>query len=205
LFLRREFQRLSAVTDYFALLDESRQPWLDEETLKAKFFALSTSVHPDRVHDLPERERKATQERYTELNAAYNCLRVPKDRLRHLLELETGRKPAQVQQVPPELVDLFFEIGQATRAADEFLKRKALVTSPLLMVGLFDEGQNISERLIALRDNLTARQTQHANECRELKDQWQQKLDRLEQIQQTLSYLHRWTAQLQERIVQLAL
>jgi DnaJ-domain-containing protein 1 len=47
------------VTDYFALLDEPRQPWLDEEALKAKFFALSTSVHPDRVHALPEIERKA--------------------------------------------------------------------------------------------------------------------------------------------------
>lgn len=203
--LRRELQRLSAVTDYFALLDEPRQPWVDEEALKAKFFARSTAVHPDRVHDLPEPEKKAAQEHYTELNAAYNCLRTPKERLRHLLELETGRKPAQVQEVPSALVELFFEIGQATRTADEFLKRKASVTSPLLMVNLFDEGQNISERLTALRDNLNARQSQLANELRDLNDHWQQNLDRLEQIQQTLSYLHRWSVQLQERIVQLAL
>jgi len=191
------------VTDYFALLDEPRQPWLDEETLKGKFFALSTSVHPDRVHDLPEAERKTAHDRYTQLNAAYNCLREPKERLRHLLELHIGRKPAQVQEVPAELVDLFFEIGQATRTADEFLKRKASVTSPLLVVNLFDEGQNISERLTALRDNLAARQAELANELQDLNDQWKQRLDRLEQIQQILSYLYRWTAQLQERIVQL--
>jgi len=203
--VRRELQRLSAVTDYFALLDEPRQPWLDEETLKGKFFALSTSVHPDRVHSLPETERKSAHDRYTELNAAYNCLREPKERLRHLLELEVGRKPATVQQVPAELVELFFEIGQTTRAADEFLKRRASITSPLLLVDLFDEGQNISERLAGLRDNLAARRNQLINELQILNDDWQQRLERVEQMQQTLSYLHRWTAQLQERIVQLTL
>ena len=193
------------MTDYFALLDEPRHPWLDEETLKAKFFALSTSVHPDRVHALPETERKTAHDRYTQLNAGYNCLREPKERLRHLLELQVGRKPVTVQQVPAELLELFFEIGQATRAADELLKRKASTTSPLLLVGLFGEGQNISERLAALRDDLTARRNQLTDELQILNADWQQRLDRLEQIQRTLSYLHRWTAQLQERIVQLAL
>ena len=193
------------MTDYFALLDEPRQPWLDEETLKAKFFALSTSVHPDRVHALPDTERRTAHDRYTQLNAAYHCLREPKERLRHLLELQVGRKPAPVQQVPAELVGLFFEIGQATRTADEFLKRKASVTSPLVLVDLFDEGQNISERLAGLRDNLTVQQGQLTNELQGLNREWQQRLERLEQIQQTLSYLHRWVAQLQERILQLTL
>jgi len=122
-----------------------------------------------------------------------------------LLELEVGRKPATVQQVPAELVELFFEIGQTTRAADEFLKRRASITSPLLLVDLFDEGQNISERLAGLRDNLAARRNQLINELQILNDDWQQRLERVEQMQQTLSYLHRWTAQLQERIVQLTL
>ncbi len=194
-----------AVTDYFALLDEPRQPWLVEETLKAKFFALSTSVHPDRVHGLPEVERKTAHDRYTQLNAAYHCLCEPKERLRHLLELQVGRRPAAVQQVPAGLVELFFEIGQATRAADEFLKRKASITSPLLLVELFDEGQSLSERLAELRDKLSARQSELTNELKTLNDNWQERLDRLEQIQQTLSYLHRWSTQLQERMVQLTL
>ena len=193
------------MTDYFALLGEARQPWLDEEALKAKFYARSNEVHPDRVHALPDADKKIAHERYTQLNAAYNCLREPKERLRHLLELETGRRPAQVQQVPTELVDLFFEIGQATRTADEFHKRKAAVTSPLLLVDLFDEGQNISEQLGALRDNLTARRTQLLGELRELNTHWQKALDRIEYIQQAVAYLQRWGAQLQERIFQLGL
>ena len=203
--MRRKLQRLSAVTDYFALLGERRQPWLEEETLKSRFYALSSSVHPDRARALPEKERISAHERYTELNAAYGCLRQPKERLRHLLELHTGRKLAQVQEVPGELVELFFEIGQACRAADEFLKRKAAATSPLLLAGLFEEGQMISDGLGALRQSLTARQDQLVAEVRSMADDWQRHLARLEQIQQTLSYLHRWSAQLQERIVQLAL
>ena len=78
------------MTDFFALLDEPRRPWLESELLKQKFLALSATVHPDRVHNLGDAERAAAQERYTELNAAYNCLREPKDRLHHLLQLELG-------------------------------------------------------------------------------------------------------------------
>lgn len=193
------------MTDYFVLLDEPRQPWLDEEELKSKFFALSVSVHPDRTHALPVAGRNAAHERYTELNTAYNCLREPKERLRHLIELHTGRKPAQVQQVPEGLVDIFFQIGHACREADEFLKRKTAVSSPLLLAGLFEQGQTISESLAHLQRGLAERQEQLLAQLKQLNDNWEGQLDRIETIQQTLSYLHRWRAQLQERIVQLAL
>jgi curved DNA-binding protein CbpA len=193
------------VTDYFALLGEPRQPWLDEEALKSKFFALSAAVHPDRVHGLSAAERNNAQERATELNAAYACLREPKERLRHLIELQTGRKPVQVQQVPEELVGLFFEIGRACRTADEFLKRKAAVTSPVLLAGLFAEGQTITESLRKLQQQVQARKSRLIAEAQPLNTGWEQKLERLEAVQQTLSYLHRWNAQLQERIVPLAL
>jgi DnaJ-domain-containing protein 1 len=201
--LRREFQRLTVI-DYFALLGEPRQPWVDEEGLRSKFFALSASVHPDRVHALSAAERDNAGERSTELNAAYACLREPKERLRHLIELHTGRKPAQVQQVPEALVDLFFEIGRVCRAADEFLKRKAAVTSPLLLAGLFEEGQAVSDGLRELQQQLHARKEQLLADVKQLNTRWQQELGALEAIQQTLSYLHRWSAQLQERIVSLA-
>ena len=37
--------------------------------------------------------------------------REPRDRLRHLLELELGARPADVQNVPGELADAMFEIS----------------------------------------------------------------------------------------------
>src|SRR5262245_12950395 len=100
-----------AITDYFELLNETRRPWLEPEALQQKFLTLSASVHPDRVHHLGEAERSAAQERYVELNAAYRCLREPKERLRHLLELELGALPKEIQRVPPDLMVCFIEIG----------------------------------------------------------------------------------------------
>ena len=80
------------MADYFALLDEPRRPWLDPEILKDKFHALAATVHPDRVHRASEPEKQEANQRYAELNAAYRCLREPTKRLRHLLELERGKK-----------------------------------------------------------------------------------------------------------------
>src|SRR5712675_2780384 len=120
------------MTDYFALLREQRRPWIDPELLKQKFLGLSAEVHPDQVHGGEESEKRVAQEHYAELNAAYNCLREPKERLAHLLELETGAKPRQVQNVPPDLMDAFMEITNVCRGADAFLAEKNATTSPLL-------------------------------------------------------------------------
>ena len=109
-----------------------------------------------------------------------------------------------MQQVPQMLVDLFFRVGQACREADEFLKRKAAVSSPLLLAGLFEEGQTISDRLATLRAELAGKQDELLAVLKGFNAEWEQDLARLETIQQTLSYLQRWQAQLQERFVQLA-
>ncbi len=99
------------MNDCFALFDERRRPWIDPDLLKQKFLARSAEFHPDRVHSASTQERRAAQERYTELNTAYNCLRDPKERLAHLLELERGAKPTQVQDIPSGLMSLSLEPG----------------------------------------------------------------------------------------------
>src|SRR5438067_139698 len=106
------------MTDYFALLGQPRLPWLDGDSLKAKFLELSATVHPDRVHDGSEIEKQSSHQRSAELNAAYNCLREPKTRLQHLLELEAGAKPKQVEQISPGTMELFMKIGQLCREVD---------------------------------------------------------------------------------------
>src|SRR4051794_20311166 len=107
--------------DYFALLDEPRRPWIEPDQIRSKFLTLSAQVHPDRVHGADEATRQAAQARYAELNAAYNCLREPRDRLRHLLELELGAKPKDVQGVPPDLMALLMEVSRLCREVDAFL------------------------------------------------------------------------------------
>jgi DnaJ-domain-containing protein 1 len=199
------------VTDYFALLNEPRRPWLDAEALKQKFLALSTTVHPDRVHNLGEVERAAAQERYTELNTAYNCLREPKDRLQHLLQLELSVQPHNTQRIPSELMDLSLEVGKLCREADAFLAEKAKVTSPLLQVNFFQRGQEHVDRLQTLRERVNSLNDRLNQELQQIDAAWQSGttprntlLQRLEELHRLFSYFARWTAQIQERVVRLS-
>jgi curved DNA-binding protein CbpA len=204
------------MTDYFALLKEQRRPWIDTDLLKQKFLALSAEVHPDRVHGGEESGKRAAQERYAELNAAYNCMREPKDRLAHLLELETGAKPKQVQNVPSDLMDAFMEITNECRGADAFLAEKNATTSPLLKLQLFERGQEWTEKLMKLQGKINSWREELMGRVKEMDGEWErnrelgsaerQKLfGALEGLCQLLGYFGRWSAQIQERIVQLSL
>jgi DnaJ-domain-containing protein 1 len=205
---------LAHMTDYFALLDEPRRPWIDPESLKQKFLALSAAVHPDRVHSAPDAERRAADRRFSELNAAYNCLREPKERLRHLLELELGAKPAELERVPQGMMDTFFQVGRLCKDVDAFLREKAAVTSPLLQVGVFERAQEWSEKLNSLQRELNARRDELLAELQGMNSLWKSDsrgsprsdlpLARLEQIYRLLGYFGRWSEQLRERIVQLS-
>src|SRR5579862_3451332 len=198
------------MTDFFALLNEPRRPWLEPESLKQKFLALSATVHPDRVHNLGETERAAAQDRYTELNAAYNCLREPKDRLHHLLQLELGALPKDVQRIPSELMDLSLEIGQKCREADALLAEKAKAMSPLLQVKFFERGQELADKMQSMRQRVTALNDELLEKLKLIDSAWQSSepraalLPKVEELYRLLSYFGRWIAQLQERAVRLS-
>lgn len=197
-----------AVTDHFALLNEPRRPWLEPDALKEKFLALSTEVHPDRVHQASEADKVAANRRYTELNSAYNCLREPRDRLRHLLELELGRKPSDLTNVPDDLMDLFFAVGKSLRDVDTFVAEKARASSPMLQVQLFERGQEWIEKLGEVRQTITSRREPLVCELKALSAAWEDNpakpLERLLEIWRLLSFYERWLAQIQERVVQLS-
>ena len=205
------------MTDNFALLDEPRLPWIDPDSLKQKFFPLSAPFHPDRVHGGTDAEKLSANQRYAELNAAYNCLREPKERLLHLLELELGKKPGDIQKIPPGTMDLFVEVGQTCREVDTFLAEKATVTSPLLKVQLFERGQEWSDQLNALQQKINLKRDELSTELRAMNLIWENApkiespdrivalpLERLEQIYRVFSYIARWSEQIQERVVQLS-
>jgi DnaJ-domain-containing protein 1 len=197
------------MTDNFSLLNEPRRPWLDADSLKEKFLKLSSAAHPDRIHGAQESEKLAATQRYTALNSAYNCLREPRDRLRHLLELELGKKPSDLTNVPDDLMELFFAAGKMFRETDAFLAEKAAVTSPLLLVGLFARGQDWIEKLGGLRQKIAARRDALLDELKSLDAAWEQAgvakpLERLLEIWRLLSFYERWLAQIQERVVKLS-
>jgi DnaJ-domain-containing protein 1 len=199
------------VTDYFALLGQFRRPWLDVDALKQKFLTLSATVHPDKIHSANESEKQAASKKFAELNAAYNCLANPKLRLLHLLELERGAKPADIQQIPPALADLFAQVAAVCRDADLFLSEKAKTVSPLLQVQLFERGQGWIDQLSGLQKKLTSLYDEVLAKLKSLDALWTANssnhaalLGDLENLYRLFGYFNRWNAQIQERIVQLS-
>ncbi len=207
------------MTDYFLLLDEPRRPWLDPEALKQKFHARAAAVHPDHLPAAAAAAKVAAQQHYTALNAAYHCLREPKDRLRHLLELELGQKPSDLTNVPDDMLALFRAVGELFRGTDAFLAEKARATSPLVQVQLFERGQEWVEKLGDLRQQIIARRDPLLEELQTLNAAWvedrrwkledgktrdPQLLTRLLEIWPLLGFYERWLAQIQERSVQLS-
>ncbi len=197
------------MSDNFILFNEPRRPWLEPEALKEKFLALSATVHPDRVHNLSPAERENAQQQYTALNAAYNCLREPRLRLRHLLELELGKKPSDLTQVPDDLMELFFVIGKALREADAFLAEKEQASSPLIKVQLFERGMDWTETLGRLQQQINTRRSALVEELKALDADWTwpatpSTLAGLENLYRLFSYFDRWLAQLQERSARLS-
>src|ERR1700689_110060 len=146
--------------DYFALLAQPRQPWLDPDSLKPAFLKQPPRLHPDRVQAASEKEKAAATGRFAELNAAYNCLREPKERLLHLLELEKGAPPANVQSVPADTMDLFMETGQVCRQTDQILAAKSRAASPLLQAQKFEESLEWTARLQGLQERIQLRREQ---------------------------------------------
>jgi curved DNA-binding protein CbpA len=205
------------MTDYFEQLGEPRRPWLDPDPLKAKFLALSQEFHPDRVHGKCASEKEAATNRYASINAAYQCLRDPKERLHHLLELERGTRPGDIQRIPPGTMDLFVQVGQTCRDADEFLARRHASSSPMAKAQLFAEGLKWVDSLQTLQHAITTKHNEIAAELQFMNATFAAApslgsvdrpnhlpLDRLEQLYRALSYVSRWTDQIQERLVQLS-
>jgi len=203
------------MVDCFALLNEPRRPWLDPESLKQKFFALSAGAHPDHRATGSESERRAAQEQYTQINSAYQCLRHEKDRLAHFLELERGVKPEQLSAVPPELMELSIEISRRCREADTLAAEKSKVSASLLKAKLFERSQLATDGLLAQQSRIVAWREQLLAKLRDLDQEWTRVaggsdsdrrpvLGELEELYRLFGYVNRWIAQIQERIAQLS-
>lgn len=203
------------MTDYFALFDEPRRLWIDLEQLKAKFLTLTVEAHPDKIHAATPADRETATRRFAELNSAFNCLREPRERLRHLLQLELGAMPKEVLEIPSDLADLFIEIARLQREVNAFLSGAARIQSPLLRVQVFESAQGWIGRLRAVQARLGDRQADFHQELQALDPEWVRSeydpvqhgvlLQRVEQIHQRLSFYGRWSVQIQEALVQLSL
>jgi len=203
------------MTDYFALLNHPQRPWLDPESLKREFLTRSASVHPDRAHHLADAERDAAHKQYVELNAAYNCLKNPRERLRWLLQIELGSLPQGIQHIPEDLLELSMETGKVCREADGIIQEQRGVTSPLLKVKWFEKSHAQLDKLRQLQQQIGGRREAALGELKEIDVRWNPdplsnsaehsaQLVRLEELYRLFSYFDRWLQQIQERFVELS-
>ncbi|MEO7319807.1 MAG: hypothetical protein ABIZ56_12530 [Chthoniobacteraceae bacterium] len=182
--------------DAFAIFDLPRRPWLDVADLRDEFHRRSATLHPDAGGEAG---------RFAQLNSAHQILREPAARLRHLLEWEAPAQLAQSQQIPPSLADRFMRVAAARQSCAAFLAKHSSATSPLARALLAPEHTVQSRALEATLADLAAAQADALAHLKTLDADWPAHLPELAALQAELSYLEKWTAQLRESQLELAL
>jgi curved DNA-binding protein CbpA len=190
----------------FAPFDLEPAPALDAEALKERFARATAETHPDKFQTAPEAERLAAENRYAELNRAYQTLADPRARLLALYEWTKGEKPRDVQRIPPGTMDLFVEVGQLCQQLDGFLERKRAAGGALERAALMGEELTLQDTLMTLRGKLETLAVTLESELGALDARWRggdKNLNALEAVYRKYSYLARWRQQLEEREIAL--
>ena len=204
------------MTDYFLLLGEPRRPWIEPETLKARFLAASALSHPDKLMAANAAQKSEDNHQFAELNQAFTTLRDTKARIDHLLRLEGWQHG--VQAVSSSSMDMVMEAGQLCREIDAFLARRAKAASPMLKVQFFQEALDWTDRVQSLLARLQTQMAESEAEIRLLNPAWEAAetvtgparlealpIKQLASLFSQFSYLCKWQSQLRERLTHLAL
>ena len=181
------------MTDYFALLDQPRAPWLDPAVLKETFRRKSLEQHPDLA-------RGAEGGEFAELNEAYQVLQNPKRRLHHLLSLE-NRTPAANQALPSDLQELFLQIGALNQNVTPLLEKLRAASNPLTKSLLKADMVTAQKELGGLRDKVRELDAEAETRLRQTEAN---RHEELSVLYQRFAYLSRWSAQLDELAGQLS-
>jgi curved DNA-binding protein CbpA len=191
------------MTDYFALLEQPRAPWLDPAGLQEAYHQRTLQTHPDTA--APDDPPGA----FAELNEAYQVLQDPKRRLHHLLELEGHAPSSGDQTVPRELHDLFPAIGALAQRANPLLEKMKASSSALSRSLLKPQLLELQKETAELREKIQALSNAALAQLRVANSSWAtnplEELPALSNLYFTFAYLGRWSAQLDEIAFQLSL
>ena len=177
------------MTDYFALLQKERRPWLEPEELKEKYFALSRLAAPD-----------------ARLNEAYRVLSDPKLRLHHLLTLEDADLAAG-RPVPPSVADLFWNAGSLLREAEGWLTLAGGTTTALQRSLTAAERARLQGKISEMNEQLRATYESRLEQLRQLDTRWKaaspNDVPQLLELYDSIAYLTRLLEQIAEKKFQL--
>jgi curved DNA-binding protein CbpA len=185
--------------DHFAALDLPRRPWVNPEGLKERYHQLAGMKHPD----APSGDSVA----FSRVNRAYQILREPAARLRHLLELEFLTEEGERMHIPDALAERFMQVATLQREVDVFLKQQSTATSALtrsLAAGERFAMECDAEKMVAALET----DRQRLDELLRVEDSlWGQRDHqtalRLAGLQQEFAYISKWIAQIEEGLLRL--
>ena len=194
------------MTDYFALLNQPRAPWLDPDQLKDAYHKQTLQTHPDSRADRAGSEQ--TDASFARLNEAYQVLQDPKRRLHHLLSLE-GRAPSSADQtVPKQLHDLFPAIGALTQRANLLLEKIQGTSNALSRSLLKPQLLEVQKETKEVRSQIQDLSDASLAELREINAAWAKnpadQIEGLSNLYFAFAYLTRWSSQLDELAFQLS-
>jgi len=192
--------------DYFALLDQSRQPWLDPDELKDCYHHKTMLFHPDVQTDSG---RDNSQISFSNLNEAYQVLRDPKRRLHHLLTLEGAAPSSNSETIPEQLLALFPEVGALTKRANLLLEKIEVSSNNLSRSLLKPELLDLQQETKKVRENIQRLFDSSMAELQQINADWVKsptgQIKNLSRLHAVFAYLSRWTAQVDEITFKLSL
>lgn len=107
-----------ALTDnHFELFGLAPGFGLDQTQLSQSYRELQRSVHPDRYASAPERERRESLQRASQINEAFQVLRDPLKRGYYLLELRGRGQDHAAPETDPGLLMEQMELREALEEA----------------------------------------------------------------------------------------
>lgn len=187
--------------DFFALLAQPRQPWLESNVLKEKHHELTRRAHPDvRGNSFPGN--------FEEINEAYQILSEPKLRIRHLLQLEGRANPKGDRPVPSDLQELFLQVGIFSQTMQRVL---ATISSSSALARSLAKGEllQLERQTAQLLEKISRSYDACLTELRSVNEIWKTKkedaVNQLQHLHDRMAYLSRWIAQLKEMQFQLTL
>ncbi len=186
------------MVDHFAVLSLPRTAALDENVLHQAYMDKSRTAHPD---------HGGSEAHAAEVNAAYESLRSPEKRLKHLLELARPDDAKTWRTVPLDeaMMGLFMELGKALETTTKFLERKNKATSALARALLTAEELQHRETLERIGFELEQRRGDMEARLPSLDEVlarndaevWKQ----LAAMQARFAYLAKWQTQIRERLL----
>jgi curved DNA-binding protein CbpA len=186
--------------DSFTTLGLPRAATLDEPALQRAYTTHSRTAHPD---------HGGSEALAAKVNAAYETLRHPEKRLKHLLELAGPSDAKAWRTVPLDegMMTLFSELGKTMEVTSKFLERKARAASAIARAVLAGEEMRHRETLETIGFEIERQKNEMAARLPTLDatiaggdaSVWKQ----VAAMQARFAYLAKWQSQVRERLLAL--